>query len=134
MQLYAEEGVDSSSFKASFPALGDVERPLKLEMRYIVVVDEARNSVVVPTCHHTRWSLLWCKLLLVDWLVLGIWRIAAYHLLVLAKRNALTLELLDVLQAGQDLMLDDESSLHLVMAALLDGEWFALQALKCAGS
>jgi hypothetical protein len=44
------------SFQYLFPVLLDVERPLELQMGLVVIVDELRNSGVVATAEHARWS------------------------------------------------------------------------------
>jgi len=101
-------------------------------MGHVVVVNEPGNCVVMATSQHTRRSLFFGELLLVCWLAGGVWRITADHFLVLAHPNALTLGDLDVFKTGENLMLDHEIRLHLVLATLLDGERFLLQALKSA--
>lgn len=65
-----------------------------------------------------------------DWLVCGVGRITSDHLLVLAEWNTLALDLLDVFETRKDVVLDDECSLHLVFATLLDGEWLSLQRFQ----
>lgn len=97
-----------------------------------VVINEPRHGVVMATSQHTRRSLFFGELLLVCWLASGVWRITANHFLVLAHPNALALRGLDVFETGENLVLDHENRLHLVLAALLDGERFLLQFRKGA--
>ena len=42
---------------ASLPVLGDVKAPLKVEMGLLVVVDKARNGIVVATGKHAGGGL-----------------------------------------------------------------------------
>ena len=112
------------------PVFGDVERPLKLEMSFVIVINESRDCIVVTPGHHSRRSFLRSELLDVFWLVGGVRRITANHLLVLAKWDALSLELLDILEAREDLLLDDELGLHLILATFFDSERFLLERFE----
>jgi hypothetical protein len=67
-------------------------------------------------------------------LVFSIGGIASNHLLVLAERNALSLELLDVLQPREDLVLHDKRCLHLIFATLFDGERFGFERFDSSRS
>lgn len=44
--------------------------------------------------------------------------------------EAKLLDNLEILQAGQDLMLDFELNLHAVLGAFLDGEWLGLECFE----
>lgn len=37
------------------PVFLDIEGPLELQMRLVVVVDELRDSFIVASTNHTRW-------------------------------------------------------------------------------
>lgn len=111
------------------PVLLDVEAPLKLEMSLVVIVDELGNGVVVPTEHHTGWCGLRLELLLVIGLVGCVWSIRANHLLHLVA-DTHALDHLNVLHAGQDLMLYLETCLHAEDGAFLDGERLGFESLE----
>lgn len=42
----------------NFPVLGDIERPLELQVRMIIIVNELGDSFIVPSCHHSGRSLV----------------------------------------------------------------------------
>jgi hypothetical protein len=96
-------------------------------MRDIVVVNELGGHVVGATSKHAAGCFLGCELLGVDWSVCRVGRVATDHLLVLAHGNALSLDLLDILEAGKNLVLNDEGGLDLVSAALFDVEGVVLE-------
>ena len=99
----------------------------------VVIVDKGGDSVIMTSCHHARRSLFDVELLLVLGFVGSIGRKAADHFLIFSKTNTLPLQDLDVLEAGQDLVLHDKDGLHSILAAFLDGEWLVFEGFKRAG-
>lgn len=47
-------GAGSIALKSHLPFLGDIEGPLELQVRLLVVVDEVGDGVVVAAGEHTR--------------------------------------------------------------------------------
>lgn len=86
---------------ASFlgPILGDLKRPLEMQMCYLVIVDESTHGIVLSSHHHTRRSLLRSEGLTVCWSIGCVRGKRADHFLVLADWNTLALDLLNVLEA-----------------------------------
>ena len=93
----------------------------------IVVIDKPRNRIVVTPSHHAGRRFLRCEFLGVCRLVFGTWGIAANHFLVFAERDTLALQSLNIFQARENLMLNDEDGLHLILAPFLDGKGLAFQ-------
>lgn len=115
------------------PVLGNLKSPLKLQMRHLVVVDKLAHRIVLAPHHHTGGGLLRRKSLGMHRSVGGVGWIRADHLLILADRDALSLDLLDVLEAGEDFVLDDESGDHLVGGAFFDDKGLVFEGLNGAG-
>jgi hypothetical protein len=99
----------------------------------IVIINELGCHVVGASSQHATGRLLSCELLGVDGPVCRVGRVAADHFLVLANWNALSLDLLDVLEARKDLVLDDKCGLNLVRAAFFDVEGLVLKGGFGAG-
>ena len=70
--------------------------------------------------------------LLIYWLIGGIWAETANHLLRLLA-NLHSLDDLDVLHAGENLVLDPEANLHSEGSALLDGKGLLLESFELSG-
>ncbi len=101
-------------------------------MSVVIVINEFGDRIVMTTSHHARRSFLRREPLDVCTFVRGVGRVAADHFLVLAERNALPFQLLDILETGEDLVLDDELGLHLILAAFFDGEGLLFEGIKGA--
>lgn len=99
----------------------------------IVIIDKSRDGIVLPTHHHSRGCLFWCEGLGVERPIGCVWRKGANHLLILTNRDTLPFDLLDILQARQDLVLDLEFRLHSVCTTFLDDEGLLLQLFDRAG-
>jgi hypothetical protein len=54
--------IQDSSLNPHLPVLGNVKRPLELQVSVVIIVNELGDSVVVTTSNHAGGSLL-----LVDW-------------------------------------------------------------------
>lgn len=121
-----------TSGEISTHIFGDVKGPFERQVGMIVVVNELGDSLIMPSGEHTRRCFLRRKLLLVRWLVGGVWRIASDHFLILADADAFALDDLDIFQAGQHVMLNLEDTFHTVFRALLDGERLRSEGLKSA--
>lgn len=117
----------------SLPILGNVERPVELEMSAVIVVCESDTCLVMTTSEHAGRSLFFGESLLVLRLVGGVRCEAADHFLVLADADTLALDRLDVLQAGEDFVVDSEDDFHLVGATFLDREGVFAESLNRAG-
>lgn len=48
----------SAAAMVPLPILGNIEAPLELEVLLLVIVDKARDGIVMPTGQHSRGSLL----------------------------------------------------------------------------
>ncbi len=82
----------------SLPVLGNVKRPVELEMGFVVIIGESNACLIVTTSQYAGWSLFFREPLHVFRGLFGAGREAANHLLVLADSNALALDGLDVLE------------------------------------
>src|ERR1700712_494400 len=102
-------------------------------MSAIVIVGESNTSLVVTTSQHTRGSLFFGELLHVFSVVGGIGCEAANHLLVLTDSNTLALDGLDVLETGENLVIDSKDDLHLVRGAFFDREWMFAEGFNRTG-
>ena len=101
-------------------------------MGCVIIIHESRDCIVMTTSHHARRSFLRREFFDIGWFVGGVGRIAANHFLVFAQWYALPLQLLNIFEARQDLMLDNEDSLHLILAAFLYREGFLLERVEGA--
>lgn len=132
------------------PVLLDIKGPFEFKVSDIVVVDELGHCAVVSSVKHATWSvfLFDCSRsatsprhadqgrrrtrLLVHRIVRLAWAERADHLLSLLA-YAVPLHDLEVLQAGQDLVLDLELDLHTILSAFLDCERRRFKVLQLAG-
>jgi hypothetical protein len=106
----------------SLPILSNVERPVEFEMSAVVIVSESDTGLIVTTSQHARWRFLLGEFLGVLLVFGGVGSEAADHLLILADLDALALDGLDVLETGEDFVVNGEDDLHLIGAAFFDGE------------
>lgn len=112
------------------PIFGDVEGPFKGEMSMVIIVDELGDCLVMASSEHSRWCFLYREFLLMRWLVGGVWRIASDHFLVFTDADTFALDDLDVLQAGQNVVLNLEDTFHTVFRTLFDGEGLQFEGLQ----
>jgi len=47
--------------RTSMPVLGNVERPFKLEMGHVVIVDKPGHRLIMTSGQHSRRSFFWCE-------------------------------------------------------------------------
>lgn len=87
----------------------------------------------MTTSQHAGRRFFWSKLLFVHRLFGSVGTIATNHFLVFADWEALSLELLNVLETRKNLVLDDKVGLHLVLAAFLYSERLRLERIQSAG-
>ena len=99
-----------------------------------VIIGELGNCFIMSSGHHSGWSLLGSEFLDMSRLVGSIRWKAADHLFVLSNSDTFALQDLNVLESRENLVLDNEDSLHLIPTAFLDCEWLVLESFECTWS